>query len=150
MIVRFNIRVYFLLFSKEKNALLLSDEWIGGKAFTKFPGGGLEFGEGIIEALHREAIEELGQEIEVIEHFYTTEDFVQSAFNPKDQIISIYYTARLLEEQRFRTTDLTFDFLQREKHEESFRWVTIDQLSPEEMSFPIDKKVVELVRKKML
>lgn len=35
----------------------------------KFPGGGLEYGEGVLECLHREFDEELNVKIDVIEHF---------------------------------------------------------------------------------
>lgn len=148
MITRFNVRVYFLLLSDDQQSVLLSDEWIGGKAYTKFPGGGLEYGEGIVEALHREAMEELGQSIQLTGHFYTTEDFVPSAFSERDQIISVYYTARLLEAPQFRVSTIPHDFLQREQREESFRWMAIPELTVEEMSFPIDQKVVSLLQEK--
>ena len=41
----------------------------GGIEFTKFPGGGLEFGEGLRECLVREFLEETQQKVEVKEHF---------------------------------------------------------------------------------
>ncbi|MFN5439619.1 MAG: NUDIX hydrolase, partial [Bacteroidota bacterium] len=41
----FNIRVYGILISDD-NQVLVSDEFIRGNYYTKFPGGGLEFGEG--------------------------------------------------------------------------------------------------------
>ncbi|NBQ56567.1 MAG: NUDIX domain-containing protein [Verrucomicrobia bacterium] len=54
----FTIRVYGLLLNKN-NEVLISDEHRDGLSFTKFPGGGLEFGEGIGSALIREYREEM-------------------------------------------------------------------------------------------
>ena len=39
----FNIRVYGILI--QDSNVLVSDEYIKGKNITKFPGGGLEYGE---------------------------------------------------------------------------------------------------------
>ena len=88
----FNVRVYGILVNKQ-NEVLISDEQLGNFAFTKFPGGGLEYGEGIIDALKREFIEECNLEIDVIRHLYTTDFFEKSSFNDS-QIISIYYLVR--------------------------------------------------------
>ncbi|MFM9983798.1 MAG: NUDIX hydrolase [Flavobacteriales bacterium] len=142
---RFNIRIYFLLFDEAGN-ILVSDEIIRGEKYTKFPGGGLEWGEGIAACLQREAMEELGQEIEVIDHFYTTDFFIESAFRPDDQVISIYYLARLKSEAIFRTSTKRFDFLQAEKDEESFRWVSAENLDEGDFAFPADRKVVQLLQ----
>src|SRR5436309_1679233 len=87
---RFTIRVYGILFDDNKR-ILVSDEFIRGGYFTKFPGGGLELGEGTRDCLIREFKEETGLDIIVGEHLYTTDYFQQSAFNANDQIISIYY-----------------------------------------------------------
>ena len=45
---KFNVRVYGILIN-EKNQLLVSDEYDFGFPHTKFPGGGLEYGEGTRE-----------------------------------------------------------------------------------------------------
>jgi ADP-ribose pyrophosphatase YjhB (NUDIX family) len=97
----FNVRVYGLL--QFENKILLADEIIKGMYITKFPGGGLEFGEGTIDCLKREFLEELNQPIKNIRHFYTTDFFQVSAFNPNHQIISIYYLAEPLGELNFTT-----------------------------------------------
>ena len=86
----FNIRVYGILIN-ENNQLLVSDEYIRGEYYTKFPGGGLEFGEGTRDCLKREFKEEMDLDVEIGEHIYTTDYFQMSAFNPEHQIISIYY-----------------------------------------------------------
>src|SRR3954470_4995518 len=89
---KFNVRVYGLLLDDQQR-ILISDEEEYGIRFTKFPGGGLEYGEGLIDALKREFIEECNAEIEVLEHIYTTDFFVKSAFNDS-QIISVYYLVK--------------------------------------------------------
>lgn len=137
----FNIRVYFLLFNESADSVLVSDELIFGKNVCKFPGGGLEYGEGIIECAKREAVEELGQEIEISDHFYTTEFFQQSAFRDNDQIISIYYKASLLSQPKFRITQRADSFAEGSK--QKFRWLNVEGTTSKEMTFPIDKVVLE-------
>ena len=85
----FNVRVYGLLI--HNNQILIVKEPIKNNQVIKFPGGGLEFGEGTIDGLKREFKEELGVDITGITHFYTTDFFVQSFLNPEHQVISIYY-----------------------------------------------------------
>ena len=55
---RFNLRVYGILIN-DKKQVLVSDEFIRGNYYTKFPGGGLEFGEGTRDCLKREFMEEM-------------------------------------------------------------------------------------------
>jgi 8-oxo-dGTP diphosphatase len=141
-ISRFNIRAYFILFN-DCDEILLSDELIAGKNYTKFPGGGVELGEGIEDAIRREAIEELGQEVEIVQHIYTTGFFVQSAFRPNDQIISVYYQVHLVEKPSFRTTTIKFDFDTNNPQTESFRWAKLSDIQPNELSFPADKYLLQ-------
>jgi 8-oxo-dGTP diphosphatase len=70
----FNIRVYGILMN-ELQQILLSDELINNKHYTKFPGGGLEFGEGTINCLIREFKEETDLTVEIEKHLYTTEPY---------------------------------------------------------------------------
>ena len=60
----FNIRVYGILLN-EQQQLLVSDEYIRGGYYTKFPGGGLEYGEGTRDCLKREFKEEMDLDVEV-------------------------------------------------------------------------------------
>jgi ADP-ribose pyrophosphatase YjhB (NUDIX family) len=142
----FNVRVYFIIFNENRNAVLVSDEIIRGQMYTKFPGGGLEKGEGLEDAVRREALEELGQEVEVVQHFYTTSFFIRSAFNDKHQVIPIYYEAQLKSAPAFRLARHKFDFLQTEQNEESFRWVPISSIDHAEFAFDADKEVVRLLK----
>lgn len=145
-ISRFNIRVYFLLFDEGQKHVLVSDELIRGQKITKFPGGGLEYGEGLRDGAMREALEELGQPIRIKEHFYTTDFFVQSAFNPQDQVISVYYLAELISDVNFRIVKQKHDFYNHDS--ESFRWVEISGITPSDFNFPADQKAVELILQK--
>ena len=81
----FNLRVYALIIN-DKNEILLSDEYRFGKFFTKFPGGGVEFGEGILDALHREMFEELNLKIDEAIPFYFNDFHQESAFQWKNHI----------------------------------------------------------------
>ncbi len=109
----FNLRVYGILVGANKE-VLVSDEFIRGQYYTKFPGGGLEFGEGTRDCLKREFKEEMNLEVEVGEHLYTTDFFQLSAFNPGHQIISIYYWVRELGPILAPLRDKPFDFDERE------------------------------------
>ena len=89
----FNIRVYGLII--KSGSILLSKELIMGEEVFKFPGGGLEYGEGLIDCLNREFEEEIGQKIYNVKHYYTTDFFQRSSFKYTDQLLSIYYTGKL-------------------------------------------------------
>jgi ADP-ribose pyrophosphatase YjhB (NUDIX family) len=149
----FNIRVYGILIN-EKKQVLVSDEFIRGKYYTKFCGGGLEKGEGTIDCLKREFMEEMNLNVEITGHLYTTDFYQQSAFNPQHQIISIYYYVKALEEITvpLRTKPHDFDESQlmvyKEKGEtETFRFIEWNDFSNESVTLPIDKLVAELVKK---
>jgi 8-oxo-dGTP diphosphatase len=138
----FNIRVYGILTHNRK--VLVSDERRFGLTFTKFPGGGLEFGEGLIDCLKREFLEELGVTIDVHELIYLT-DFAQiSAFDPNSQVISIYYRVSTLEPERLPIKLIPFDFAGDEQ--EVHRWIPIDEVYEDQFYFPIDKIVAEMLR----
>ena len=151
---RFNIRVYGILMN-ERRQVLVSDELICGNRFTKFPGGGLEFGEGTRDCLKREFLEEMNLKVAIGDHIYTTDYFQMSAFNPDHQIISIYYFATALEPITARLSDIEFDFdeqqmiIYNQRNEiETFRFIDWDKLTEESVSLPIDKIVVRLLKEK--
>ena len=137
---QFNIRVYAIILN-DVPAVLVSDEFQLGLRMTKFPGGGLDLGEGTIDCLKREALEEFGQEIEIIDHFYTTDFFQKALFFDDQQLISIYYTAKFIEPIKFKISSKPFDYEIETNGSVSFRWVSIKDLSDNEFTFPIDKVV---------
>ena len=148
-ISRYIIRVYAIIINNT-NEILISDEHQLNIRMTKFPGGGMNFGEGPVDCLKREAIEEFGQEIEILAHFYTTDYFQPTQFYEDAQLISIYYKAKFKEEIKFKISDKAFNFIEEKNGAQSFRWKKIDKLDVNEFTFPIDKKVAKLLKKEIL
>jgi ADP-ribose pyrophosphatase YjhB (NUDIX family) len=149
----FNVRVYGVLLDNN-DRLLVSDEFIRGNYYTKLPGGGLEIGEGTRDCLKREFMEETGLNVKVGEHIYTTDFFQISAFNNKDQIISIYYYVDAAEPITLAVKSKPFDFSPEQvadptKEAEVFRWIEWQQINPEQMSLPIDKVVMRILTEKV-
>jgi 8-oxo-dGTP diphosphatase len=148
-----SVRVYGILIN-EGSQVLVSDEYIRGAYYTKFPGGGLEAGEGTRDCLKREFKEEMNLEIAIGDHIYTTDFFQQSAFNSAHQILSIYYFARALEKIAIPLKSKEFDF---DEHQiqlysktqqiESFRFVEWKNFSADTVTLPIDKIVADMVKK---
>ena len=143
----FNVRVYGLLIN-DKEEILITDEQIKDFRFTKFPGGGLELGEGTLEGLKREFLEECNLEIIVRSHFYTTDFFVKSLFSD-EQLLSIYYLVSSEAIGSLYISETPFDFEGQEgNHKQSFRWASIADLTVEELTFPVDKYVLNLLKSK--
>ena len=142
---KFNLRVYGLFFNT-KGQVLISDEFQLGQKMTKFPGGGLKQGEGLIDCLIREMREECDQEIKNIHHFYTTDFYQKALFYENTQLISIYYTADLEEPFNFKISTRAFDFAELKNGQQSFRWVNPEIFPENDLSFPIDKYVFGLIK----
>jgi 8-oxo-dGTP diphosphatase len=137
-----------MLIVNDQKQILISDEFQVNMKMSKFPGGGMEYGEGTIECLQREAMEEFGQKLTNIRHFYTT-DYYQKAYFFKDhQLMSIYYLADLADEMKLRVSDKPFDFANDINGQQSFRWISLDKIDERDLSFPIDKKVIGLIKKR--
>ena len=142
---KYVIRVYALIVN-ERNEVLLSDEYLMDMKMTKFPGGGMEKGEGPLDCLQREAMEEFGQELTDIRHFYTTDYYQQALFYEDHQLISIYYLANFLDKISFPVSDKPFDFPEMINGSQSFRWASLEELAEENLTFPIDRKVLGLLQ----
>jgi 8-oxo-dGTP diphosphatase len=141
----FVIRVYAVVIN-DRNQVLLSDEYMMNTYITKFPGGGLEWGEGPADCLKREALEEFGQSIEIISHFYTSDFFQKAMFYEESQLLSIYYLARFNEPIKFKISTKPFDFNGTVHFSQSFRWIGIHNLELDELTFPVDRKVAQLLK----
>jgi len=152
----FNIRVYGILIN-EKKQVRVSDEYRRGQYYTKFPGGGMEVGEGTRDCLKREFKEEMDLEVQVEDHIYTTDYFQMSAFNPEHQIVSIYYFVKALQPITAPLRDKEFDFdedqlkIYVERNEiETFRFIDWNDFSAESVTLPIDKIVAGIIKKQYL
>ncbi len=143
---KFNIRVYGLLLNP-LNQLLIAHEQINDFKFTKFPGGGLEFGEGLTDCLVREFKEETNLTVEIDEHFYTTDFFQTSAFKQNEQIISVYYWVKT--NQNWQQVSLAQHQVKYGHRIENlrFEWVDVNTITPDIFTFPIDKLVCEKINK---
>ncbi|EJL68071.1 NUDIX domain-containing protein [Chryseobacterium populi] len=138
MIDNINVRVYACAV-KDKKVLTLFEEY-AGEPLMKFPGGGLEYGEGLLECLHREFDEELNVKIEIVEHFYTQEDFLVSRFRENEQLLTIYYIVNIINEGDFLILDPCI---------EKTEWIDIDR--PENpFSLPVDQIVFNKLKEKYL
>lgn len=139
-IERIIVRVYGIW--QRDGAVLLMREGTDELRFTKFPGGGLKPGEGTADCLRREFREELNVGLDTLELFHINEGFVRSAFNPADQLLSVYYKVTSSD-----IPDLSARMVSKwgkPYHLHGF-WQPLESLTPEMMSFPVDKAVVELV-----
>jgi 8-oxo-dGTP diphosphatase len=141
---KFNVRVYGIFIINKQ--VLLSDERLKGFEFTKFPGGGLEFGEGTMECIIREMKEETGLDFNIISHYYTTDFFQVSAFHPDHQIISIYYLIEGPSLADNLISSKKFDFRCCDESAQMFRWKRLSDLTVEDLNFPIDRVVAEKLK----
>ena len=151
----FNIRVYGILIGENKE-VLVSDEFIRGGYYTKFPGGGLELGEGTRDCLKREFKEEMDLDVQIGDHIYTTDYYQLSAFNPEHQIISIYYYAQALEPIKCPLRQKPFDFDEQQLAvykktvtTETFRFIPWNEFSDVTVTLPIDKIVAKMLKEKL-
>ena len=138
MIDIINVRVYATAL-KDKKILSLHEEYVG-EYLLKFVGGGLEFGESIVECLHREFEEELNLKIKNLEHFYTQEDFLVSKFRDNEQLLTIYYLAEIVDED---------DLIIRDSCIEKVEWISLET-DENPFPLPVDKIVFDLLKKRFL
>lgn len=131
----FNLRVYGILVWED--ALLLLKESYKGTPLLKFPGGGVEYGEGLKDTLIREFQEELNLKILEVNHFYTQDFFVPSAFHLNEQIQTAYYWVECSNITQIKPLD---------KGIESFHWQSIEDLDSLKLPLPVD----EIVRQKLV
>lgn len=137
---RFTIRVYGLLI--HQNQILLSRENIFGTIYNKLPGGGLEFGEGAIDCVKREFMEEVAIEIHSTKHFYTTEEYYPSAFDSSQQVLSIYYIVETDQINDIKIGDPEDSSQLKQDDDQVLYWCPISKLKEEPMHFPIDQIVI--------
>ena len=134
MIDKINVRAYCCIV-KDKKVLVLFEEYVG-QHLMKFPGGGLEYGEGLIECIERELDEELNLKVENIQHFYTQEDFLVSRFRENEQLLTVYYTADIVDETELIIRDLMI---------EKVEWLSLER-EDNPFTLPIDQIVFDQLK----
>ncbi len=144
---RFNIRVYALLHNALRE-FLIAEEFHFNTFMRKFPGGGLDFGEGTKECLFRELREELNLEVNEATLFHVTDFFVASAFHTDNQVVAIYYLVEA--PQHFIEQHRVHKELPTENGMEHFRWVKIEDLAQEDFTFPVDQQVARVIEQRLL
>ena len=142
IMARFTIRVYGLLVHNGR--VLVADEIIKGQRITKFPGGGLEYGEGTKDCLMREIMEEIGIEVYDVQHFYTTDFFQRSTFHAEEiQVVSIYDTFRVQSPSELPVVEVAFAFKEERDGAEAFRWLELATATEGDVHLPIDRVVMK-------
>jgi ADP-ribose pyrophosphatase YjhB (NUDIX family) len=126
--MRFNIRIYGIWIDRDR--ILVNEEMIRGQRVIKLPGGGLAPGEGTIDGLKREWMEELGLDIEVLRHYYTTDFYQPSAFDDS-QVISVYYLVKAAPDA------LIANIIP----EERTYWMPVAEIDEATFTLPIDRVV---------
>ncbi len=139
----FIIRVYGIAI--HNHHILLCDEYWFETMMTKFPGGGLEYGEGTIDCLKRECMEEFGQEVEVTSHIYTTDYFQATRFLQDKQLISIYYHMVLPSPDDILISEHQVVFPERRDGLLSFRWMPLEKITKDSLTLPVDKRVLGML-----
>lgn len=138
MIDKINIRVYAAIV-KDLKVLILHEKYVG-ELLRKFPGGGLEFGESVLECIQRELEEELHITVKNITHLYTQEDFIVSKFRENEQLLTIYYLAEMVDENKLLIIDPCI---------EKIEWVSLD-CEENPFPLPVDQIVFDVLKKKFL
>jgi len=95
----------------------------------------------------REFKEELDLDVEIMDHLYTTDFFVSSAFHSNSQVISIYYLVKAKSKLNFKIS-LTEHNYDKKEGAQAFRWIDLKELKESDLTLIIDKRVAELLMKK--
>ncbi len=141
MTVPITVRVYGILVHQQR--LLLSRENVKGTIITKFPGGGLEPKEGLLDCLKREFREEVSINLNRTERFYTTEDYFPSQFHADQrQVLSIYYRVWTDQVEEISTGNPNDNSLLQKDDDQVLYWLPISELKDEPIPLPIDRIVV--------
>ena len=137
------LRVYGFLMN-DSGQVLIAVERYKGIPMVKFPGGGVDWGEGHKDALIREFKEELDLTIKVKKNIYFNDFAQESAIDSKFQVQSFFYIVESQGPLNFNTCS-SIEFP--EKDGERFVWCNIEELDDDMFTFRIEKKAAIAFKK---
>ncbi|MEY2753467.1 MAG: hypothetical protein RLZZ570_1413 [Bacteroidota bacterium] len=139
------VRVYGFL-EDAQGRVLVSAERFRGQPLVKYPGGGVEWGEGIREALVREFQEELQLDVAVENLVFFNEFPVVSAFDPEVQVFSFFYRVTAAGPMSFATHPTV---AVPDEDGERAVWVPKAELANVPFTYPIEQEATKayLLRK---
>jgi 8-oxo-dGTP diphosphatase len=140
---KFNIRVYGLWIKNQK--VLISHENIDGFKMTKFPGGGLEFGEGVVDCLKREFREELGVELVKLSLLHVSNRFIKSSFKNNEQVVAVHYLVK--SNQEISNYNIVHPTGVGKLNSIQFVWSEINKELHDSLTFEMDKEALDSFNK---
>ena len=143
-VTRWNVRCYALILNPARTHILVARErFPDGSVGCKFPGGGVEQGEAIVDTLWRECAEELGstEGLTGLGHAYTNDFFVRSAFREDEQILAVYHWMQA-DHEGIAWWDEKPAAVAASEPLLEMNWEALAELTPDAMRFPIDRHVV--------
>ncbi len=140
---KFNIRVYGLWIKNQK--VLISHENIDGFKMTKFPGGGLEFGEGVVDCLKREFREELGVELVKLSLLHVSNRFIKSSFKNNEQVVAVHYLVK--SNQEISNYNIVHPTGVGKLNSIQFVWSDINKELHDSLTFEMDKEALDSFNK---
>ena len=141
---RWNVRCYALVLNPSRTHILVARErFPDGSVGCKFPGGGVEPGEALVDTLWRECAEELGstEGLTGLGHAYTNDFFVRSAFREDEQILAVYHWMQA-DHEGIAWWDEKPAAVAASEPLLEMNWEALAELTPDAMRFPIDRHVV--------
>lgn len=136
----FRIAAYSIMVDNDK--ILLMNTKRTGKYF--FPGGGVELGESVEDALERETKEETGLDIEIKRFFKLIETFFY--YDPMDEA---YHNFSLFFICKPKTLNLLDDSQVQDDEAEKPRWIDIKKLKMNNFQTP-SEKIFHLLKKQQI
>lgn len=143
---RFNVRVYMMVTRIHPETglrqMLVSYERLPLGGVMKFPGGGMEWGEGATACLRREALEELGQPVKVGDLVHVSQKAHLSSFDGNQQVVAIHYAAALCGAIGFEDDGILEDVFGKRvpMFHQRLGWRDVNSLESREFQFASDRE----------